>query len=113
MVSLGMQLLCRMEQGEAKNYTETEKLDRIKRANAQRYVITSLDEVPNSQKKAKNKVLISSYYNQGTCVYQRSHYTKGVTYSHICSYYFKQTDKIYTHSEQNCRHMSKKATTNK
>ena len=27
-------LLVRMEQGEVKNYTETEKLDRIKRANA-------------------------------------------------------------------------------
>ena len=27
-------LLCRMEQGEIKNYTDTEKIDRIRRANA-------------------------------------------------------------------------------
>ena len=31
-------LLCRMEQGEVKNDTETEKLDRMRRANAQRHV---------------------------------------------------------------------------
>ena len=30
-------LLCRMEQGEVKNYTETDKIDRIRRANAQRH----------------------------------------------------------------------------
>ena len=30
-------LLCRMEQGEVKNYTETEKIDRIRCANAQRH----------------------------------------------------------------------------
>ena len=30
-------LLCRMEQGEVKNYTETDKIDRIRHANAQRH----------------------------------------------------------------------------
>ena len=34
-------LLCRMEQGEVKNYCDTDKLDRIRRANAQRHVTTS------------------------------------------------------------------------
>ena len=53
-------ILCRMEQGEVKNYKETEKLDRIRRANAQRHVITSFDEVSNSQKKVKNKLLTCS-----------------------------------------------------
>ena len=46
-------LLCRMEQGEVKSYTETDKLDRIRRANALRHVATSLDEAQNSQKKSK------------------------------------------------------------
>ena len=41
-------LLCRMEQGEVKNYTETEKLDRIRRANAQRHVFSSTNEGQNS-----------------------------------------------------------------
>ena len=29
--------LCRMEQGEVRNYTDTEKIDRIRHANAQRH----------------------------------------------------------------------------
>ena len=62
-------LLCRMEQGEVRNYTETEKLDRIRRANAQRHVTNTSDEVSNFQKKVKNKVLSCSYYNQGTCMH--------------------------------------------
>ena len=37
-------LLCRMEQGEVKGYSETDKLDRIRRANAQRHVTTSPGE---------------------------------------------------------------------
>ena len=49
-------LLCRMEQGEVKNYTETEKLDRIRQANAQRHVVDTSEEVLNFQKKAKSMV---------------------------------------------------------
>ena len=40
-------LLCRMEQGEVKNYCDTDKLDRIRRANAQRHV-TTLSLAPTS-----------------------------------------------------------------
>ena len=65
-------LLCRMEQGEVKNYTETEKLDQIRRAKAQRHVVTSPTEVQSSQKKLKTKVLTCSYYNRAhVCI--RSH----------------------------------------
>ena len=32
-------LLCRMEQGEVISWSETEKIDRIRRANAQRHVV--------------------------------------------------------------------------
>ena len=81
-----------MEQGEVKNYTETEKLDTIRGEN--RYVATPLDEVLNSQKKAKNKVLTCSYCNQGTCMHQRSHDTKSVTYKHICPYFFNNLAKL-------------------
>ena len=105
-------LLCRMEQGEVQNYTETEKLDRIRRANAQRHVTNTSEEVSNFQKKAKNKVLTCSYYNQGTCMHQKSHDTKGVNYRHICAYCFQQSGKTYPHSEQNCRNKTKKLTKN-
>ena len=45
-------LLCRVEQREVRNYTETEKLDRIRRANAQRHVATSPSGAQNSQRKS-------------------------------------------------------------
>ena len=48
-----------MEQGEVKNYTETEKLDRIRRANAQRHVTNTSEEVSNFQKKANLKYLLA------------------------------------------------------
>ena len=35
-------LLCRMEQGEVKNYTQTDKIERIRWANAQRYITQQL-----------------------------------------------------------------------
>ena len=71
-------LLCRMEQGEVKGYSEIDKLDRIRRANAQTHVTTSPNEAQNAKKKFKNtKLLTCSYFKQGTCVHQRSHDTKG------------------------------------
>ena len=107
-------LLCRMEQGEVKGYGETEKLDRICRASAQRHVTTSPNEAQNSQKKFKSaKVLTCSYFNQGTCVHQRSHDTKGIMYRHICNYCFQQNGKTYPHSEQNCRSRNTKKTVSK
>ena len=105
-------LLCRMEQGEVKNYTETEKLDRIRRANAQRNTFSSTNDPQNSQKKTKGKVLNCSYYNQGTCVHQRSHDTKGVTYRHIYAFCFQQLGKTFNHSEPNCRNKNKKLSKN-
>ena len=43
-------LLCRMELGEV-SYSETDKLDRIRRANAQRHVTAPSVDSKNSQKK--------------------------------------------------------------
>ena len=75
-------LVCSMEQGEVKGYGETDKLDRISRANTQSHVATSPNVAQNSQKKFKStKVLTCSYFYQGTCVHQRSHDTTGIMYT--------------------------------
>ena len=68
-------LLCRMEQGEVKNYTETEKLDRIILKDMWPILLRKFQIF---QKKAKSKVHTCSYYNQGTCMHQKSHDTKSV-----------------------------------
>ena len=102
-------LLCRMEQGEVTGYNETDKLDRIRRENAQRHLPTPSNDSYNFSKKSKvNKTLTCSYFNQGTCMHQKSHDNKGVMYRHICSYCFQQTGKTYPHSEQNCRNKNAK-----
>ena len=44
-------LLCRIQHGEVKGYSETHKLDRICRSNAQRHVVILLKEAGNSQKR--------------------------------------------------------------
>ena len=70
-------LLCRMEQGEIKNFSETEKSDRIRRANAQKHVSTqnlanqSLDE-------KTTRSMVCTYFNQGKCVHNKTHVTKNV-----------------------------------
>ena len=107
-------LLCRMEQGEVKGYIETDKLVRIRRANALRHVVTSPSEAQNYQKRSKtSRILTWSYFNHCTCMHQKSLDTKGIMYRHICSYCVQQTGKTYPHSEQNCRNKSNKKAVSK
>ena len=42
-------LLCRMEQGEVKDWSDVEKIDRIRRAHAQRHVTASVGSNPKTQ----------------------------------------------------------------
>ena len=54
-------LLCRMEQGEVKTYLETDKLDKIRQANAQRHVSAPTNS-KKLQKKAKNSIKWSTIH---------------------------------------------------
>ena len=46
-------LLCRMEQGEVKDYSQTEKINRIRHANAQRHNVQTFGS--HNQKKSQPK----------------------------------------------------------
>ena len=70
-------LLCRMEQGEVKGYCETDKLDRIRRANAQRQVVTSPNEAQNYQKRSKTSRILTTSIRAHVCI--RSHMTPRVS----------------------------------
>ena len=65
-------LLCRMEQGEIKNYAQVEKIDRIRRANAQRHIssVNAPSQMAGSKKytSKSTKSIPCQYYNQGSCV---------------------------------------------
>ena len=102
-------LLCRMEQGEVKNYTETKKIDRIRRANAQRHPVPP-SALANGKKQNQktNKSMPCTNYNQGSCSYNRTHDTKGITYKHLCLACFVTGGKVYTHPENECRNKTRK-----
>ena len=64
-------LLCRMEQGEVKSYSDVLAIDRIRRANAQKHVANSAATSPKnsffSKKFAKTtRSMPCTYFNQGT-----------------------------------------------
>ena len=75
-------LLCRMEQGEIKSYSDVLAIDRIRRANAQKHVATSVATSPQNsglpRKFGKTtKSMPCTYFNQGTCLQKKSHETRG------------------------------------
>ena len=97
-------LLCRMEQGEVKSYSDTLAIDRIRRANAQKHVTNSPQTLSNAKKYGKTtKSMPCTYFNQGTCVQKKSHETRGVLYKHICASCFTSIGKTFPHSEMDCK----------
>ena len=68
-------LICRMEQGEIKDYTQTDKIDRIRRANAQRHLPYTNNFQQHSAAKKSNvkatKSMPCQFFNQGSCVHQK------------------------------------------
>ena len=101
-------LLCRMEQGENKSYTEVDKIDRVIRANAQRHQYPSMSS-QNSKKFGTKipKTVPCLYFNQNTCNQSKTHETKGVMYRHICLACYTN-GKAFNNSEVDCKNKLKK-----
>ena len=102
-------LLCHMEQGEVTGWSDTEKIDRIRGANAQRHVVPT-QASNSSQKFRKNqsgqkasKSMPCVYYNDNSCNFQKHHETKQVFYRHICSTCFAQDGKVSAHTALDCK----------
>ena len=47
------------------------------------------------------------YFNERSCVHQKSHETKGTLYKHICAACFASQGKTYPHPETECRNKLK------
>ena len=101
-------LLCRMEQGDVKNYMQVEKIDRIRRANAQKHVVgPSSNQSVRSQVQKPNKLSPCLYFNKGSCTRTKTHETKGVTYKHVCSACSNASGRTFPHSEIECRNKNR------
>ena len=84
-------LLWRLEQGEVISWSETDKIGRIRRANAQRHFVPTQSN-SGLQKFQKNQIPQKSvksmpcvYYNDNSCNFNKNHETKGMFYRYICS----------------------------
>ena len=102
-------LLCRMEHGEIKDFTQTEAIDRVRRAHAQRHVAQS-SQIHNKNASRRDKNLKSmpcQFFNQGTCTHNSTQETRGVLYRHICSSCFTRNGKTFPHSEAECKNKQK------
>ena len=103
-------LLCRMEQGEISGYTQTDLVDRVRRAHAQRHVThNAANSTQNFKNSKTTKSMPCNFYNQGSCNFSTTHETKGVLYKHICSLCFSKGGKNFAHSETECRSKNKHA----
>ena len=71
-------LLCRMEQGEIKSWSETEKIDRVRRVHAQRHSTAQNNAHKGQDKSSSGKVTTCVFYNKGSCAHKQTHETKGV-----------------------------------
>ena len=110
-------LLCRMEQGEVKDYLDTLAIDQIRRANAQKHVPntqTVASTYPGNSKKYSKiaKSMPCTYYNQGSCIQAKSHETRGVLYKHICASCFATTGRTFSHTETDCKNKNKQLSKN-
>ena len=78
-------LLCHMEEGKVE-WHMTEKIDRIRRAHAQKVVSTS----SSHGKKAQSTMQGTPYkfFQMGKCSHTSDHITNGHSYKHICSHCF-------------------------
>ena len=104
--------LCRMEQGEVKDYSDTLAIDRIRCASAQKHVpntqTAGLAYSGSSKKYSKvTKSMPCTYYNQGSCIQAKSHEKRVVLYKHICASCFATTGHTLSYMEIYCKNKNK------
>ena len=88
-------LLCHMEQNEIKSWLETEKINRERRAHAERH--------STSQGSSQRTQYKHSTAKTTTCVYYVICETKGVLYEHVCESCWSKDGKSHPHPQIKCR----------
>ena len=105
-------LLCWVEQGEVRDYTQAEIIIHLRRANVQRHDPPngSSSQYP-SKKKYASKPLRACLVNISTkalvCTNNHHHNTPCTFYNHICIHCFAATGKMFSHAESECHKNTK------
>ena len=92
-------LLCRMEEGKVE-WSETTKIDRIRRAHAQR--LPPQNNITHTKFKSEPKTAVCRFYQRAMCQHQKDHETGGTFYKHVCATCFTM-GKEYKHMAKDCR----------
>ena len=99
-------LLCRMEEGKV-TWKMTEKIDRIRRAHAQKVVNTSSKKSSSDQQGMPCK-----FFQTPKCPHKGDHHTSGQFYRHICSF-CSTLGKRLPHPLKDCRNSKRSVTDSK
>ena len=110
-------LLCRMKQGEVTGYDQVGRIDRIRRANAQKHIVPSSRISASLQLGKKSIVTVSrsmpcQLFNQGSGSHANTHETRGIVYKHICAHCFTVSNKSFPHTEMDYRNKKKVSSKN-
>ena len=93
-------LLCDMERG-AVTWDNSDKIDRIRRAHAQRHSQTSKSWVKTSEQGNMKKPWFCKLFQNGSCTFQKDHESNGKWQRHVCATCLDR-GKILNHSEKEC-----------
>ena len=94
-----------MEDGKVA-WDETSKVDRIRRAHAQRITTGHSQNSQNKKTECKDKPVPCKFYQKDTCCHIKDHETSGQLYLHVCSFCYSQ-GKSLAHTSVNCKARSK------
>ena len=89
-------LLCDMEQGNV-SWSETQKIDRIRRAHAQRHNTARQNQKPTYG----SKPWFCKQYQSGNCAHKKDHEMNGRLQKHVCSFCLS-LGKMFSHPEKDC-----------
>ena len=99
-------ILCRMEEGKV-NWLMSDKLDRLRRAHAQKIVNGQSGSTQNKVKYDPQGVPCK-YFQSGKCAHKNDHTTNGQLYRHICSF-CHGLGKKFAHQLKDCRNKCQEA----
>ena len=86
-----MRSFCAKWKGGVLDWSHMERIDRIRRAHAQKHTKKRQNWVKNDSEK---KPWYCKLYQLGTCFHARDHEHNGKTYKHICAHYLTQGKQV-------------------
>ena len=93
-------ILCRMEEGKV-NWSMSDKLDRLRRAHAQK-IVTNPTTTRSSRGKMDTQGMVCKFFQTGKCIQKGDHTTNGQLYTHICAHCVT-LGKRFPHALKDCR----------